>query len=54
MGELLKDMPKQAGSRGVGKKVEFHDGKPLFGELGIERHDSHRSQRVADGRAKAA
>jgi hypothetical protein len=29
MGELLKEMPKAAGSRGIGKKVEFSAGTPL-------------------------
>jgi hypothetical protein len=39
-------MPKQAGSRGIGKKVASHDESPLA-DLGIERNLSHRCQTIA-------
>ncbi len=46
MGELLKEMPKAAGSRGIGKKVEFSAGTPLA-DLGVTKKQSHIAQRVA-------
>ncbi len=42
-GELLKEMPKPHGSRGKGKKVEFHDGTPLS-DMGVDKKESHRWQ----------
>jgi len=45
-GELLAELPKNGGARGVG--VSFHDGSaPTLTELGIDTHDSHRWQQVA-------
>ena len=35
LGEMLKDMPKQQGARGVGKKVEFQNGTPLIKDQGL-------------------
>ena len=45
-GEMLAGMEKQAGSRGVGKKVESHDVTPLS-DLGIDKMQSSRWQREA-------
>ena len=46
-GELLKDMPKQHGARGAGKKVESPRATPLS-ELGITKTQSSNWQRMAD------
>lgn len=45
-GEMLAGMDKQAGARGVGKKVESHDVTPLS-DLGIDKMQSFRWQREA-------
>ena len=45
-GEMLAEMPKQAGARGVGKKVGLHDATPLS-ELGIDKTKSSRWQKLA-------
>ena len=47
MGEMLKDMPKQYGSRGYGKKVKLQDVTPLK-DMGIEKHESSRYQKIAE------
>jgi hypothetical protein len=46
-GELLKDIPKQHGARGVGKKVESPSATPLV-ELGVTKTQSSNWQRLAD------
>jgi hypothetical protein len=46
-GELLKEMPKQHGARGTGKKVESPSATPLS-ELGITKTQSSKWQRLAD------
>ena len=46
-GEMLKEMPKQHGARGAGKKVESPCGTPLSG-LGITKTQSSKWQRLAD------
>jgi hypothetical protein len=46
-GELLKEMPKQHGARGAGKKVESPRATPLS-ELGITKTQSSKWQRLAD------
>lgn len=45
-GQMLAEMPKLAGARGVGKKVESHDATPLS-ELGISKTQSSRWQKLA-------
>lgn len=45
-GEMLAAMEKQAGARGVGKKVESHDVTPLS-DLGIDKMQSSRWQKEA-------
>lgn len=45
-GELLADMPKQNGARGVGKKVECPEGTPLS-DLGISKKQSSLWQSLA-------
>jgi hypothetical protein len=45
-GQMLADMPKLSGARGVGKKVESHDATPLS-ELGISKTQSSRWQKLA-------
>lgn len=45
-GQMLSEMPKLAGARGVGKKVESHDVTPLS-ELGISKNQSSRWQKLA-------
>lgn len=45
-GQMLAEMPKQAGARGTGKKVESHDVTPLS-ELGISKNQSSRWQKLA-------
>ena len=52
-GELLKEVPKQSGSRGVGKKVEFKNRTPLLSDLGVTKLQSHNWQRVAAVPAEA-
>lgn len=47
LGELLKDMPKQAGSRGKGKKVESLCGTPLLKDLGLNKRQSANYQVIA-------
>ena len=42
MGELIKEMPKQAGARGIGKKVESPRATPLS-DSGITKAQSHRA-----------
>jgi hypothetical protein len=44
-GELLEDIPKQHGARGVGKKVDCQEGSPLL-DLGINHKQSSRWQGV--------
>lgn len=48
-GQMLAEMPKQAGARGVGKKVESHDATPLktLADIGITKSDSSRWQKLA-------
>jgi len=46
-GQLLKQKEKQHGARGVGKKVEYHDGTPLS-KLGISKKQSSAWQKLAD------
>jgi N6-adenosine-specific RNA methylase IME4 len=46
-GRVLAEMPKQAGSRGIGKKVEGRDVPPLLEEVGVTRAQSKRWQAVA-------
>jgi len=46
-GELLKDMPKQHGARGAGKKVESPRATPLS-ELGITKTQSSKWQQMAN------
>jgi len=46
-GVLLKEMPKQHGARGAGKKVESPRATPLS-ELGITKTQSSKWQRLAD------
>ncbi len=45
-GAMLKDMEKQQGARGFGKKVELHDVTPLS-ELGVTKMQSSRWQQEA-------
>lgn len=45
-GEMINEMPKKQGARGVGKKVDLHDESPLA-SAGITHVESHRWQRVA-------
>lgn len=47
MGEMLKEMPKQQGARGVGKGVGLHDVTPLK-DIGIAKHESSRYQKIAE------
>lgn len=49
LGELLASLPKQNGSRGIGKKVEYHCGTPLS-EIGLSKNVSSRSQKLAKGK----
>ena len=48
-GQLLAEMPKQAGARGIGKKVESYDGTPLqtLADIGITKNESARWQKLA-------
>jgi len=48
-GQMLAEMPKQAGARGSGKKVESHDATPLrtLADIGITKSDSSRWQKLA-------
>jgi hypothetical protein len=46
LGELLSEMPKNRGSQGKG--VRCHDATtPTLDEIGLDKHDSHRCQRIA-------
>ena len=47
MGELLREMPKLSGARGIGKKVELHDETPLLADIGIDKATSSRVQAIA-------
>ncbi len=47
IGGMLKEMPKQFGSRGIGKKVESHDATSLK-DVGLDKHQSSRYQKIAD------
>lgn len=46
-GELLKEIPKQYGARGVGKKVESSSATPLS-ELEVTKDQSSKWQKLAD------
>ena len=45
-GEMLREMPKLSGARGIGKKVDSQDVSPLS-ELGISHSQSSRWQKLA-------
>ena len=49
VGELLAEMEKQHGSRGVGVKVESHRGTPLnaLKDIGVNKNQSSRWQQLA-------
>lgn len=46
-GELLKQMEKRNGSRGVGKKVDSQDDRPLLSDIGVGHNESKRWQKEA-------
>lgn len=48
LGELLAEMPKQAGARGVCGKAESHRATPpTLADIGINKHESSRCQKIA-------
>jgi hypothetical protein len=46
LGELLRQMPKQNGARGVGRSG-VPNGNPTLSEVGIDKKTSMRAQRLA-------
>jgi N6-adenosine-specific RNA methylase IME4 len=52
IGQMLKEMPKNEGSKGTGSnqyEVRLHDATtPKLSDLGIEKHESSRWQKIAD------